>query len=61
MRCATSRRTRSARITELREELFNLRFRNLDEAARQPLKIREGRARSRDADGAGEKSGEKKA
>lgn len=32
-----------ARVTELREELFNLRFRNAMKQLDNPLKIREGR------------------
>jgi large subunit ribosomal protein L29 len=32
-----------ARVTELREELFNLRFRNTMKQLDNPLKIREGR------------------
>jgi large subunit ribosomal protein L29 len=33
----------NSRITELREELFNLRFRNSMKQLDNPLKIREGR------------------
>ena len=45
---ATSMRDLSAdeirtRVTELREELFNLRFRNSMRQLDNPLKIREGR------------------
>ena len=46
--CATCRRTRSERVLqELREELFNLRFRNSMRQLDNPLKIRERAARDR--------------
>ena len=51
-----------ARISELREELFNLRFRNSMKQLDNPLKIREGRREiSRLLTVLGEKEREKKA
>jgi large subunit ribosomal protein L29 len=50
------------RISELREELFNLRFRNSMKQLDNPLKIREGRREiSRLLTVLGEKEREKKA
>ena len=51
-----------ARVAELREELFNLRFRNSMKQLDNPLKIREGRREiSRLLTVLGEKEREKKA
>jgi len=51
-----------ARIAELREELFNLRFRNSMKQLDNPLKIREGRREiARLLTVLGEKGREKKA
>ena len=50
------------RVTELREELFNLRFRNSMKQLDNPLKIREGRREiARLLTVLGEKEREKKA
>ena len=50
------------RVTELREELFNLRFRNAMKQLDNPLKIREGRREiARLLTVLGEKEREKKA